>query len=70
MQLKDFDRLTRKDFENGAVIDEIRTIFKQYYNLLAACKMFIEAVENPSRDQWKKLRQAFEAAKIAVAQTK
>jgi len=29
MDLSDFDRLTRKDFENGAVLDEIRSVFKE-----------------------------------------
>lgn len=30
MNLKSFDKLTKRDFKNGAVIDEIRQTFKNY----------------------------------------
>lgn len=29
MELKDFDKLRDMDFENGAVLDEIRKVFKE-----------------------------------------
>ena len=34
MNLKEFDKLTKRDFENGAVIDEIRQTFKNYEETL------------------------------------
>ncbi len=30
MNLKAFDKLTKRDFENGTVLDEIRQVFKDH----------------------------------------
>ena len=29
MELKDFDKLIKRDFENGAILEEIRSVFKE-----------------------------------------
>lgn len=36
--LKEFDSLTRRDFDNGAVLDEIRSVYKQRDALLRVTK--------------------------------
>jgi len=38
MQLKDFKELTKRDFDNGAVINAIQQVFKERDELLEACK--------------------------------
>ena len=46
MNLRDFDLLGRKDFQNGAVLEEIRTVVKQRDALLEACKTLVEVMTN------------------------
>jgi len=37
MSVKDFDRLGRRDFENGAVLDDIREALQQRESLMSLC---------------------------------
>ena len=43
--LKDFDALTKRDFDNGAVLDAIREIIKQHTRMLKLLKGMI-AISN------------------------
>ena len=45
MNLKEFDKLTARDFENGAVRDAIRLAVKQHDDLLAALEALIADID-------------------------
>lgn len=46
MELKSFDKLGKRDFENGAVLDEIREIFKERDELYEVCKAIVRDFED------------------------
>ena len=48
MKLKDFDELCKRDFDNGAVLDEIRQVFKEHDELLEACEAVMQMYEDDS----------------------
>ena len=45
MNIKQFDKLTHRDFENGAVLGEIRETIKVQAELLAALKYVTKELE-------------------------
>jgi len=77
--LKEFDALRRRDFDNGA-IDEIRGVYKQRAELLAALEALYEAtaalliglretlgVSMDDDDFPPRMREAIEQAHVALA---
>ena len=40
-----FDSLSKRDFDNGATLDEIAKVYKQRDALLAACKRLVGLIE-------------------------
>ena len=50
MQLKDFDELVKRDFDNAAVTNAIRQVFKERDELLEACKL-VPAVAETLMDE-------------------
>jgi len=46
MKLKEFNKLTQKDFENGTVLDEIRKSLEELESLKIAQKEFADWFKN------------------------
>ena len=49
MDLKEFDKLKKRDFENGAVIDEIRMVFKRVMKLESIIEIALNMDGTPDK---------------------